>query len=182
MSNENIPAKPIEKLYIRMEQARQFGKAFDEALERRILKLPPVEGRPPIAIPEAPERRQMTLREDVAGLRELEEEVKKQGEVAVAERMALVQAENDRLKAQVAELSGKPEEAAARKPTPMKPAGKVELPEGTPTKDWTRQQLIEFCRANSLPLPHKGGIGMKNLAILDHIAGELKKQNDPVIG
>ncbi|HML98910.1 MAG TPA: hypothetical protein PKD75_10545 [Tepidiformaceae bacterium] len=180
MPAENIPAKPLEKLFTRMEQAQQFGKAFDEALERRVLGLPPVEGREAILIAEDPRRQTMTQKEDIAGLRELEKEVREQGEVAVAQRLAESMAENQRLRAQVAELSGKPDDEIQR-PAPVIQEGpgpqraNVELPEGTPTKDWTVKQMLEFCRANSLPLPPKGGVGMKHLAVLDHVIGELNK-------
>lgn len=70
------PATPEEKLYLRLQQAKAMGKGFEESLERRILGLPPVEGRDPIVVPEAPSRRLRVVGDDTAGLAELEEEAR----------------------------------------------------------------------------------------------------------
>jgi len=176
----NIPASPMEKLYIRMEQAREFGKAFDEEKERRVLGLPPVTDRPPVKIAASRERRMLTQREDIAGQRELAREAEAASAARQREENALLRAQIAELQEQIAELRGERVEqpAVAEAPPPGAPQEQGALPEGTPNMDWSHRQLVEFARQHEIAL-ERGGFGMSKAAVLDAILGALEDAKQP---
>lgn len=90
------PATAEEKLYLRLQQAKDMGKRFDERLERRILGLPPVDGREPIYLEDVPDRRSRVLGEDEVARVELEKEARQLQEEA--ERSNRSREERDFLK------------------------------------------------------------------------------------
>jgi len=169
-----------------MQQARQFGKEFNEAIERRILGLPPVSGREPVFIPQSDVRTRLTRDEDMAGQRELEDLIAKNSVMGVAERNLALEAEIEALRAQIASLTGQEGKAPAPAPEPKpKPAAKraaTVLPEGIPDEKWTRSQILEFGKSRGFATPPKGGFGMTTLAALDFVLGELKKAEEAAEG
>lgn len=177
----NIPASPQEKLYVRLEQAQAQGKAFDETLERRVIGLPPVDGRAPIIIPESRERQLLTRKEDLEGRQELADEAKAATAVELQKKNSLLEAQLAEMQAQMAELTGKRPSSVPDGPRPAAPAAPVggrtvEVPEGLPNLEWTRQQMKEFLAREGLAPLARNGFGMTKTAVLDHVAAELAKK------
>lgn len=187
MPGQNAPAAPIDKLYTRLQQAQEFGKEFDEVRERKVMGLEPVEGRAAIFVAERADRAKMTEREDVAGARDMAMEAKLASAGEQARSNAVLQAQNETLMAQIAELKGeKRETLPTPKPTtPLKEpnirtaavtAAKnpVTLPGGEPNADWTRNQMYEFLKEHARPLP-PNPVSLTKTAALDYVTGEVKK-------
>ena len=162
------PATAEEKLNIRLQLAKEMGKEFDENRERRVLGMPPVDGRPAIFVPESDARKRLALREDVAGQRELEREAEAAKAKDSSEENATLRAQLEALTAQIAELKG--EEPALRRAEPPAPTAEAApRPEGIPNETWTQRQLLDFHKAHGLPALPKGGWGMTKRALVDAI-------------
>ncbi len=179
MATNDRPASPEVKLYVRLELAQKQGKAFDEALERRLLGLPPAKGREPVAVEEAPARTASTLRADaVDALAQIKVEAQAGGEEDLRKENALLKAQLAAAQGQVAEVTGAtppvpvPQPAA---PSSSPTADMTAFPAGVPSEAWTATQLREFNRASGLAPLTRGGVGLSKRFILDHVLSELEK-------
>lgn len=183
MDNTIRPAGKEEKLWIRAEQAREFGKEFDEAKERRVIGLPPVEGREPLFYPANAEREKLIRMEDREGIRELQREAQRVQDGDLRQQNQLQNAEIERLKRQVAELSGKsvepePEPAAVPPPT-TEPESTLPLDgEDYPNEKWSPKSINDWLESRELPLPPRKGVGISKLAILEHVATVAPKEGE----
>jgi hypothetical protein len=189
MPGQNTPAAPIEKLYTRMEQAQQFGKAFDENLERQVMGMEPVAGRAPITILENAERAKLTVKEDVEGAKELAGEAKLASAGEQQRTIALLQAQLDQQARQIAELTGAPAEVLST-PQPPPPRATedpnirnaavdaarapVTVPTDEPNAAWTRNQMYEWLKARGLALP-PNPIKLSKMEALDYTLAEAAK-------
>lgn len=172
----DAPAKPLEKLFTRMQQAEEFGKEFDEAKERSVLGLPAPDGRAPVFLAASRERARMTETEDLRAREEMEAAAKVAQAGDAAERAAVLEAENARLRAQVDELRGG---RAPRHGQPEPPVPGRALPDGVPTEEWTARQIIDWYKVRVVePALPKGGAGMTKAALLEACAQALAEPGD----
>ncbi|MBA2706342.1 MAG: hypothetical protein H0U59_00875 [Gemmatimonadaceae bacterium] len=167
------PASPELKLFIRAQQAREFGKEFDEVRERQVLGLPEATDHPPIFIAERPERKQMVIQEDVQGMRELEAAANATGAAQQIQDVATLRAALADRDRQIAELKGEPA-AITPGPQPEAPTKETEtvaktVPTGSgPSEDWTARQLRQFAEEKGISLP-KALASASKRQILEHI-------------
>lgn len=171
------PDPPLVKLGIRQAQAEEQGKEFDEVRERKVLGLPPVQGRPPVFIAASKARATMIAREEsqpdpiaeeAAGVSSDEKDA------IIAEQRAQI-AEMQR---QLAEVLGKPlPEQKVEKPKPG-PGKFGEVPDGEPSMDWTLNQLKEFVKREAMPPLPKNGFGASKAMVLEHIAENTPKATE----
>lgn len=181
----DTPASPEEKLWIRAKQAEEFGKGFDEALERRILKLPPVKaGRDPLVILEDRERTRMTLNEDKNELNELIEEANRARHRNIGDALDDKDSEIEELRRQVEELKAQ----ASGSPRPQSEARTIKEvdpttaktdshnhPDGKPSKTWSKPNLRAFMKHYEMAEPAGGSAKMTNTELLDYVLGEGKR-------
>lgn len=198
MNTGNIPATPLEKLYVRMKQAEELGKEFDEELERRVLGLgPPANDRDPVFIPAAPERQALTLREDQTTNEEMRKEaaeaLKRAGVTGNVEGGALEESATRirELEEQIANLQAHPrgnekksaaehkDDDAAKKAKDDRASGANKgFPDGEPTKDWSKSQVTKYLAFHDYPQPAGGLAKLSNVAALDYALGEIKKRDN----
>lgn len=173
------PAQPEEKLYLRMQQAREFGKEFNETVERGVLGLPPVEDREPIFIKAATQRERMTDREDIAGARELEAEAKRAGAEDIQKQSALKDARIAELERQIASLRGEgaSSNGPAPVPAPSAKTGEDGIPEGQPDDGWSKNAIIDWLAREGMEVPERKGMLMSKTAVLEFALAEIAKRD-----
>jgi len=183
-------APPEEKLMLRAKQAREFGKEFDEVKERAVINrlqslagkplLPPLE-REPIIIAANELRDKMIRSEDARGLRELEAEAKKASDEDMRRQIEIQQSELEKLRRQVAELSGgavteAPDPVAAI-PPPSAETEEAAEPDGDmPDDTWSHKQIREWTHRQELPSLPRDGVGFSKSAVLDHALTEYQRR------
>ena len=180
----DTPESPEAKLWIRAKQAEEFGKHFDEALERRVLGLPPVKaGRDPIIILEDRNRTRMTLQEDRTELKEMLEDIEREKHRTTGDRLDDQDTEIQELRRQNAEL--REQLQGGPRPAPVKPAKEEDPaklpesshnhPEGIPDKTWSKPNLRAFMKHYEIVEPAGGSAKMTPIALLDYVVGEGKR-------
>lgn len=179
----HVPASPLEKLYVRMKQAEEFGKEFDERVERNALGLPPVKDREPIFIAESKQRRELRLREDREEDSPLAAEVARQS-ANVGDRIEEMAAEIARLRQEAEELKRAPrtpktaqehEREVASERAEKAAADRRNFPEGIPNQTWSKAQLTRFLTAYRIPPPEGGTQRQTVTGLLDYVLGEGRK-------
>lgn len=143
----NRAASAAEKLMVRLNLAREYGREFDEVLERAVLGLPPVEkGRTPIQLEASSQRKRQFRQDDEDENFEIREEAENASAADQMELVSQLLRQNQQLMAQIAELTGqKDAPLPAMAPAPASvPA--LENIVGEPNEHWTRQQLIQFAK------------------------------------
>lgn len=176
------PDPPEQKLYIRMAQAEQQGKEFDEARERKVLGLPIPEAREMLYIPPSTERQRIAEREDTEGRRQLERDLeRRKAELAteaqssdindLRQQLAALEERNRKLEEEMGARATGVTEAPA-------PGSDVESHPGPPDSTWHRMSMISWAKSRDVNVP-QGGIGMTDAAILNYILDELAGRDEP---